>query len=154
MNGAHRVAYVGLLAASVAACESPLSPSELRALARAQGRWAARSFQDYAFEIRRSCFCEPSVTQWARVEVVSGGVSRVVFVDSGIEVGPAERARYPTVEQVFSRIRTGSDNEWVDDVTVEFDGQLGFPIRVTFSPKSGILDAGETIFLRNVGPIT
>jgi len=154
MNGAHKVTCLGLFAASLAACESPLSPSELRALAQAEARWAARSFQDYTFEIRRSCFCEPSVTQWARVEVVSDSVSRVLFVEIGIEVPPAEWARYPTVEQVFSRIRTGSDDDWVDDVTVEFDGQLGFPIRVTFTPKPGILDAGETIFLRNVGRIT
>lgn len=154
MNRLYTVTLLGLLAASLVAWESPLSPSELRALAEAEARWGARSFQDYAFEIRRSCFCEPEVTQWARVEVVGGSVNRVVLLESGAEVAPAQRGRFPTVELVFSSIRAANDDESLEDVIVEFDRQLGFPRRVTFVPKPDILDGGSSSYLRYAGPIS
>ena len=102
MNRFFTVSALVVLAASLTACESPLSLGELRALADAEARWAGRGFQDYTFEIRRSCFCEPLITQWARVEVVGGQMTRVVLLDTGAEVPPAQRGRFVTVEQVFT----------------------------------------------------
>ena len=72
MIGRCRVPILGCVAAALAACESPLSPAELRALAQAEAQWTARSFQDYVIEVRQACFCPPEVTQWARVEVIAG----------------------------------------------------------------------------------
>jgi hypothetical protein len=70
----------------LSACASPLSTGELRALSDAEARWARRGFQDYTFETMRSCFCDPLVTQWARVEVRGGVATRVVFLETGAEV--------------------------------------------------------------------
>ena len=116
MRGSYRVLFPVLLGASLSACESPLSPSELLALSEAEARWARRSFQDYAFEIRRSCFCEPLVTQWAHVEVRGGVVSHVVLLETGAEVSPQERGRFPTVEGTFASIRAATQDEWLDDI--------------------------------------
>ena len=140
------------LALCVAACESPLSPGELLALGDAEARWARRSFEDYAFEIRRSCFCDPFITTWARVEVVGGAVSRVVFVESGAEATAQELGRFPTVEGIFARIRAAMDDESLEDISVEFDPALGFPTRVVFQTKPDILDGGISTYVRNVGP--
>ena len=153
MNRFFTVSALVVLAASLTACESPLSPAELRALADAEARWAARGFQDYTFEIRRSCFCEPLITQWARVEVVGGQMTRVVLLDTGAEVPPAQRGRFVTVEQVFTSIRAANQNELLDDVIVEYDQQLGFPTRVRFIAKPDILDGGSASYLRNAGPV-
>ena len=142
-----------LLAASVVACESPLSPGESFALERAEAQWATRSFQDYAIEVRGACFCPEPVTQWARVEVVAGGVDRVVLLAVGEEVPAAQRTYFRTVEQMFTSIRTVANEDWVKDVVVEFDRDLGFPTYVSFVPKPDILDAGAAYYWRNAGPI-
>ena len=105
------------------------------------------------FEIRRSCFCEPLITQWARVEVLGGQMTRVVLLDTGAEVPPAQRGRFVTVEQVFTSIRAANQNELLDDVIVEYDQQLGFPTRVRFIAKPDILDGGSASYLRNAGPL-
>jgi hypothetical protein len=144
------VLFSVLLVASLSACESPLSPSELLALSEAEARWARRSFQDYAFEIRRSCFCEPLVTQWAHVEVLGGVVSRVVLLETGAEVSSQERGRFPTVEGIFARIRAAAKDESLADIKVEFDPVLGYPTRVTFAAKPDILDGGSATYLRSV----
>ena len=142
-----------VLLASLGACESPLSPYESLALSQAESRWAARSFADYVFETRTSCFCPDVVTQWARVEVAGGQVARVTVVATGLEVTAAERGYFRTVEQVFASIRAVSREDWVKDVEVQFDRDLGFPTFVSFTPKPNILDAGAASYLRNAGPI-
>lgn len=99
---ARRCALRSLAAISLAACTSPLSPSELRALIEAEARWAARGFQDYAFETRTICGeCAGIVMNWARVEVAGGSVNRVVLLASGTEVSPEERGYFATVEDRF-----------------------------------------------------
>lgn len=145
---------ITLLAAFFAGCESsPLSPLELLALERAEARWGARPFQDYAVEMRLSCFCPGSVAQWARVEVVAGQVNRVVVVATGEQVPATERVFFRTVEQVFHSIGTVAHDDWVEDVVVEFDSELGFPAYASFVSKPDILDAGITYYLQNAGPI-
>jgi Family of unknown function (DUF6174) len=145
--------FLTLLAASVAACESALSPSELLTLHRAESLWAARSFQDYAIEMREACFCPDVVSQWARVEVVGGQVTRVTVLATGAEVAANERTYFRTVEQLFSLIRAVSGDDWVEDIGVEFDRELGFPTYVSVVPEPHILDAGGAHYLRNAGPI-
>jgi len=153
MRGSYRVLFPVLLGASLSACESPLSPGELLALGEAEARWARRSFPDYAFEIRRSCCCEPLVTQWAHVEVRGGVVSRVILLETGVEVSPQERGRFPTVEGTFASIRAATQDEWLDDIKVEFDPVLGYPTRITFDPKPDILDGGSATYLRSMTPM-
>lgn len=147
------VPRMGLIAVCVAGCESPLSPSEVRTLAQAEARWAARGFEDYAIEMRQVCFCPPAVTQWVRVEVRAGHVDRVIVVETGAEVLPAELVYFHTVEQAFNSIRQANHEDWLEDVVAEYDRVLGFPIRVDFIPQRGILDAGSLLYSRNASPL-
>ncbi len=137
---------LGLLGVSLAGCESPLSPGELRLLAQAEARWEARSFPDYTIEMRQACFCPQEVTQWARLEVRGGRIARVVSLETGAEVPPDKLVYFRTVEQVFASIRQANN------VVAEYDRLLGFPTQVDFVPKRGILDAGSTFYLRNAAP--
>jgi len=147
------LALVGLVAASLTACESPLSPAELLALGQAEARWAARPFPDYAIEMRQACFCPAVASQWARVEVVAGNVSRVVVLETGVDVPLAERPFFPTVEQVFNYIRAANSDDGLKDLVVQFDRALGFPAYVSFVSKPDILDGGGTYYLRNARPV-
>jgi len=153
MNRLALVALVALAGGSTVACESPLSPLELAELNAAEARWAARPFQSYAIEMSESCFCDPILNQWARVEVVNGLVNRVVLVDSGTEVSPLQRSYFRTVEEVFHSIRAAQHDDWVKDIVVEFDPQFGFPTSVRFVPKEEILDGGSHGRLRNAAPL-
>jgi hypothetical protein len=144
---------LAFVAGSALACASPLSPGELRALDEAEARWAARPFQSYSFETRIYCFCPPILNEWSRVEVVNGSVTRVVLLESGTEVSPAERVSFRTMEQVFDDIREASRHEWVKDVVVRFDLELGYPTLIRFVPEEGILDAGSEHHLRSAAAL-
>jgi len=137
----------------LSACASPLSTGELRALSDAEARWARRGFQDYTFETMRSCFCDPLVTQWARVEVRGGVATRVVSLETGAEVSPQQRGYFPTVDGLFNRIRRATTDESLDDIEVEFDPVLGFPTRIVFQTRPNILDGGSETNARSVAPI-
>jgi hypothetical protein len=142
-----------VMAGATVACKSPLSPLELAELNAAEARWAARPFQSYAIEMSTSCFCDPILNQWARVEVVNGIINRVVLVDGGTEVSPPQRTYFDTVEEVFNSIRRAQHDEYVKDIVVEFDSQLGFPTIVDFVPTEDILDGGSFRRMRNAAAL-
>lgn len=148
-----RTILVGILAASMAGCTSPLSPVESRELQEAEARWTARPFEAYSFEMRVGCFCAPALNEWSRVEVVNGTVSRVITIASGNDVSPGEKHYFPTVERLFADIRQASGENWVQDIEVEFDAALGYPTTIRFEPKRGILDAGSSYELRNAAAL-
>jgi len=153
MRGVVLLPLLAIIAGSAIACESPLLPSEARELARAEARWAARPFQAYSIEIRTSCFCPPIINEWARVEVVNDSITRVVLVDSGAEVSPAERSWFRTVEGVFEAIHSAHNAEWVKDVVARYDPLLGFPTYASFVARDGIMDAGSVHYLRNAAAL-
>jgi hypothetical protein len=154
MNRIALLPFIALVAAATVSCSSsPLVPSEVRELDRAEARWAARPFRAYSIEMKTSCFCPPIINEWARVEVVNDSVTRVVLVDSGVEVNSVERASFRTVESVFDAIRSSQRSEWVKDVVAHYDPLLGFPTYVSFIPKDGILDAGSVHYLRNAAAL-
>jgi Family of unknown function (DUF6174) len=152
MRGSYGV-ILAVVLPLLSACESPLSPRELRALSDAEARWARRGFQDYTFETMRSCFCNPLLTQWARVEVRGGVVARVVILETGADVSPQERGYFPTVEGLFDSIRGSTADESLDDIKLEFDPALGFPTRIIRQAKPNILDGGSATYARSVAPI-
>lgn len=155
-RGSFQTVIRGVTFAIALGCEAPLAPNELRQLARAEARWAGRPFQSYAFEVRRSCFCPPVITEWARVEVTNGTISRVVVVETGAELRPEERSYFPRVEDVFESIRNAQNEkkpEWLADVVAQFDPALGYPSFVEFIQKPGIADAGSTYYLRRASAL-
>jgi hypothetical protein len=147
------VPLVGILATSMLACSSPLSPGESRELQEAEARWTARPFQAYSFEVKVGCFCDPVVNQWSRVEVVNGTVTRVVTIASGNDVSSEHRNFFPTIERLFANIRQASRGDGVEDIEVEFDAALGYPRWIRFVSKPDLLDAGASYELRNASAL-
>lgn len=144
-----RPLVLGLLVMALA-CDSPLSTDEARALAAARARWAARGFDDYRFEHYVECFCPREITQWLRVDVVGGQVTQVVTVDSTGTIPFPYWSSVSTVEQLFESIRSADESDYLEDVIVEFDPQLGFPVHVSFVSNGRATDVGSVFRLRNV----
>ena len=122
-------------------------------LADAETRWAARPFADYTFETSASCFCDPEISQWARVEVTAGVVTRVVLLASGNEVASDRRQYFSTVESLFTRIRQGQQDSYLADISAEYDPQLGYPTFIRLVAEPNIADGGSAHYARNVAPL-
>jgi hypothetical protein len=139
--------------AGVLACQSPLSPGEREDLHEAEARWASRGFINYSIESRSSCFCGMEVLEWVRIEVVAGQVTRVTMLESGEVITDARRSYWSTVEELFDSIRESHGQDYLSDVTVEFDPALGFPTEVVWIADDNIQDAGGSRSLRNARPL-
>jgi len=144
---------VAVALAGAMACQSPLSPDEMSRLKAAEDRWADRGFADYSIESRSSCFCGPEVLAWARIEVVSGLVTRVTVLETGEVITDARTSYWSTVEELFESIHASNDQDYLSDVAVEFDPALGFPTQVEWIADEHIQDAGGTRSLRNARPL-
>jgi hypothetical protein len=142
-----------ILALGLVGCESPLSNSERRLLAEGEAKWAARGYGDYSIEMRRSCFCPPELTAWARVEVVAGTVARATLIDSGEIITDSRRTYWSTVEQLFSSLRETDEEDWLEDIEFTLDPVLGYPTEISWISTPNVQDAGATQSLRNPAPL-
>ena len=135
------------------ACTSPLSPTEVLELGRAERRWAARQFDAYTFEYRVSCgLCPPFFYQLTRVSVYQGQVYSVVYVANDSALAPEESAYFPSVDSLFAEIRRLPHEDWVRDVKVEYDPALGYPTLIEAISHPNIADAGGAEYIRNLVP--
>jgi Family of unknown function (DUF6174) len=143
------------LLCTLAACtSSPLSPNELLALGEAEARWAARPFEDYSYETVTSCGeCPDVVRQWARVAVSNGMVVGVVLIANDSVLSDADLISFTTVDGLFAQIRRYQHEDWVRDVSVTFDPELGYPTSISSFAKAGIMDAGASRLIRNLLPL-
>ncbi|AMW05972.1 DUF6174 domain-containing protein [Gemmatimonas phototrophica] len=127
----------------------PLSPREVRELALARAKWNGSSIRnEYQFEVRQSCFCPPEVTEWHTVTVRNGAV--VSVKNAAGTVLPSNRwSWYRTVDQLFEQlIRTGESE--LEDITVQFDAEFGYPVEMNFLYSSRIADAGGATYARKL----
>jgi hypothetical protein len=129
--------------------EGPLNPTESDALSSAEVRWSRRGFTDYSYEGRIVCFCPVGLAQWAEVQVRSGRVAQVRFVEGNAPTIESPGSR-PTIEELFARIREARTQDWVKDIIVTYDGRLGFPVTIDLVSKPNIADAGVAYQVRNV----
>lgn len=138
----------------VAACHSPLSPREFQLLAVAEQRWASRGFADYSIEARSFCFCPPEVSNWVRIEVVDGEVSKATILDTGEVITDTRLDYWDTVEAHFAWVRRANEGGSAADFGVAFDPLLGFPTGVTWTLRDpDITDGGGSRMLRNAQPL-
>lgn len=145
--------YLALLGAC--SLVGPLSPDERRALTAAEARWKARSFADYSYEIRVSCYCPPEMSQWTRVSVRGGQVTDAQPVESDPPFPITTLGLWTPIDTLFAVIRrSAADNTtYLEDVDVEFDRALGFPTRIELRAKKNVADGGASYFLRDVRPL-
>ena len=112
-----------------AACGSPTGPEENLEAARA--RWAGHGIDSYSITVSRSCDCPPEWSAPAIVVVRDGVVESRTYVRTGHPVAALHAASYPTVEEMFSQIEAGLQNEW-GKPSVDYHLVFGFPTRYVF----------------------
>lgn len=150
-NQHYRMLLAAAVAASAGCGAGPFSPSEARALAAAEARWAAQGPTHYTIEMRRICFCPPEVAEWATVEVRNGEVVAAKLL-SGDSVPASLWSQRPPVPDVFAQLHA-PPADWVRDVTATYDPVTGYPTAVAFDSKEDIADAGWTLEARNLVPL-
>src|SRR5438094_10570530 len=97
--------FLILVTCLLVACTSPLSPSEILELNRAEARWAARPFSAYSYEIATACGeCPALMQQLVRVSVEDDHVVGGVLVASDSALPPSALTSFTTVDGPFARI--------------------------------------------------
>ena len=146
--------------AMLTACDSSgiAGPGDIRRLAEAKLLWESRPFADYTYEIRTSCFCPPEVNQWSRVEVRNDVVVDVDAVDPNPNFPITTLSYWQPIDTLFADIERAiaadGFNSVYARVDVTYDSQLGFPTSIDYVSKPNIADAGASISVRNVVPLT
>ena len=138
-------ATFALLAVLLAACTSPtttpepspsatpsITPSgEIDSINEARAVWAASGIADYAYTIRRDCFC---VETWIGPFAVQvrDGVSTVTRVSDGSEVEPIILEQLPlSAEELFLFAEERQDQA---SFRITYDQATGLPLSIWSDP--------------------
>lgn len=133
-------AVVGVASAVAGGCSDFLAPEDR--LRENRAVWEARGLQDYAFRYRMVCGeCLMLFVGEVVIEVRGGEVAAVIL-PGGEEAGPGAREQAPTVEDLFGIVERALADELVR-VTVEYDGELGYPRRIAIEPVDEDVVDGE-----------
>jgi hypothetical protein len=109
--------------------------------ARHRNQWATQNIRNYSFDYQRTGYARIATI---RVDVLDGGVARVVFRDTGILV--TDTPDEPTIETLFETAASVIANDDYD-VRIEYDPELGFPTLIV--AESLRAEAGFTITAGN-----
>ncbi len=140
---------LSLLATACGGAENPLSRRETREFISARARWNNSPVRNaYTYEVRQLCFCPIEITVWSSVTVVDGLVVDVRTV-GGEPIPRNLWAMFATVDRLFATLEATRD-AYLEDITVRFDPQYGYPVELAFVYNSGIADAGVTYNARNL----
>jgi hypothetical protein len=147
-----RPLLLALLLIGCTVADGPLSPNEVRELSRARQRWNTSGARpSYRYEVRQACFCPVEITRWNTVTVRDGAVVGVLD-DKGVAVPSNLWRSFPTVDEQFARLEL-TESEYLEDITVRFDPQDGYPLEMNFIYGNQIADAGGAIYSRNLRPV-
>ena len=146
-----RLALIPILLLTVATCgDGVLSPSEHLRLSAARERWEEHGGPNYTVESRILCFCPPYLTTWTRLTVHDGVL--VSAEPLGPVFGGEEGSLlgWHTVAQAFEAILEVSRSDYIKDVTLLFDGALGYPLDFSVTCDSNVTDCGSSHQMRNL----
>ena len=101
-------------------------------------RWERQGITTYEMRQDNLCSCPPEVRGPALITVRDGVVVSRVLVDEDVPV-PASVPAFGTVEDLFSRIEQGLDQDY-DEVMADYDPQLGYPRRIFLDPDDDVSD--------------
>ncbi len=105
-------------------------------LAEARARWEDAGANDYAFTIRRSCFCPPEYSGPFRTTVRSGAVTEATREGRRVD---AAQLQIPTIPELFQQI----DDAYVNGaatVRVSYDAAAGYPVDVWIDQDEAMAD--------------
>ena len=158
MSLLRRAVFASILLACVA-CDTDgvVGLQDLRRFEQAKARWDARSFTDYTYEIRTSCFCPPEIIRWTRVTVRGGVVVAAEAVEPDPNFPITTLTLWEPIDSVFASLQrtldNADDNSYLATLRVEYDAQLGFPTLIGIRMKPTVADGDSEKNLRNVTPL-
>ena len=120
-----------LLIAALFACSMPNYQFELD---EGRERWNENAPSHYRYVQDEWAFAD-SVGP-VRIEVQDGEIVSALIVETD---QPAPESRALTIEDLFDMVQDEIDQE-PDDITVEYDAELGFPSSVDVDPISNAMD--------------
>ncbi|MBL0938388.1 MAG: hypothetical protein IBJ03_05820 [Gemmatimonadaceae bacterium] len=144
-----------LTAPLVSACGSDApttTVTELRELSRAEALWRNRGFRNYRMELAVSCFCPAEVAATAVVTVHGTTIVDVRYADGRVIPAQYWNGR-PVVDSLFVRIRDAIHSDFYDRVELEFDPQVGYPIKAAFTTSPSIADGDAVYTIRAFQPL-
>lgn len=128
---------VGVVGSS--ACDDPVVVSEFEA---AQARWVDSGISNYAYTLRRGCFCLPEFVGPVRIVVENGQVvSRTLVSTSEEPLGDADR--WPAIEGLFAYIERATRE--ADETTVRYHPDLGYPVEINVDWIREAVDDEESV---------
>ncbi len=149
--------WSGVLAAflavgSLAACSVLQSGPHDQAqseLNRQRRHWRAQDVEEYAYTVRRLCFCPETFTSPVVVRVRGGEVESRVYEGSGAPVDAGNASFWPEVEGLFDLVQDAIDRD-ADAISVEYHPQLGYPIAVRIDYEEMAADEELTVTASNL----
>jgi len=104
-----------------------------------RARWESRRFDDYAFQLKRICYCPPEYVGPVRVEVRTGQVARIVDPVTGERVDERLWHVFPTIDGLFTILLDAVDRR-ADRIEVEWAPSLGYPAEIRIDYRLEIAD--------------
>jgi len=124
----------------------------------ARARWRARGPAAYSVVVSRACECLPEATRPALLVVrrTDGGAGEVVesatYADNGAAV-PAEYAAYFYAVEGMFKLVADALSAGADQVSVEYDAELGYPRRVYIDYDAVMADEEAIYALIDLAPL-
>jgi hypothetical protein len=150
-----RVRALALLVALAASCSDEGITGTSSQFADDRGRtrsellaarqvWRVAGPRDYRFRFRQSCFCAPAVTAPVLVTVRGAQVVSAVYAEDGRPVAASDLGRYPSVEELFSRVEQAIATE-AYEIRASYDPRLGYPTTVFVDQSPRIADEEQRL---------
>ena len=152
-----RLPFPSVLLGATALCllapgcsDDPITHADVRGrLTQARALWDVKGSDDYDFEFRWSCFCDPAHVALVRLTVVDGSVQSAIYLEDDTAVPADQLARYRTIDGLFDLIQ-GAIDGGADSITAEFDASRGFPTQVAIDYEFGAADEELGFQVRSV----
>ena len=122
------------------ACGDDLTgPARSADLERARQRWRAARPAEYAYTLRRSCFCGPEVTRPVQITVRNGTVVELRYADTGVLVDARWTPLFPSIDGLFTIIDDAIARR-AERLDLTFDLTLGYPVEIDIDYSTRIAD--------------
>jgi hypothetical protein len=102
----------------------------------ARERWSAAEIDDYAFTVRRSCFCPPEYSGPYRTTVRDGRIAGVTMDGRPVS---AQQYEVPTVVSLFDRLAQAYASG-AAEVRASYDARTGHPVEVWIDQDRSMAD--------------
>ena len=141
-------------AAVLASCDVlglDVGNDQLPELERQRLKWESGQITSYRFTYRRACFCGTEFLTPTEIEVQSGEITSVRYLERDDPVPVSIANGLPTVPGLFAIIEHAIDNR-ADLLEVTYDPALGHPTKISIDYRFNIADDEITHLVASLTP--